>query len=182
MQKLVLGVILMLTIGTTHAEGPYAGVKYMMISSDIEALGISGGTAEPIGLAFILGNEIYPQLAVEGTFLANGSDDEFDGLAAGLKVEMDSLIDIAIVAKSQLSPQMGIYGKAGLALIKFKDSDGDTADSTGLSLGAGLNISAGSNANLFVEYLILPDADYDDFPGLSITSVSSLNIGASVKF
>lgn len=179
-----------LTTGTAQAGGLYVGGKYMQISTDLifteNYLGdtetISVG-ADPTGLALSLGNEISPNIAIEGTLLIGGSDDSFGGF---VNIEVDRYLDISVIGQNKLSPVMTVYGRAGLASIEFKDSLAE-AEGTGLSFGFGAKFLVQPGLSVFVEWMQLPDADFDQYvePGIytadRAVEADTLNFGIQVR-
>jgi len=179
MKKYFIGVILFVASNSTvHAASTYVGGKYMMYSASIENPFISLDSS-PTGFAVVAGESLTTNFAVEGTLLLSGGEASIS--SSSYKLKMNSFVDVTAVAKTRLSPEFELAGRGGIALVKWKDSAGDTASVTGLTLAGVASYYINNDFRIFVEYQFLPDAEYDDFPDVKVAA-SSFNLGATIRF
>ena len=178
MKTKLLGLLLLTAASSAvQAQGAYIGGKLMNFDTTIKT-GIGDFSSSPSGFAVFAGAEIAPSLALEATFLVNGNEDNIDQSA---KLNIDNYYDFSAVAKARLSRQVEISGRVGIASLKWKDSLNYTASGTGPTVAGAASFYLSNQVRFFAEYQFLPDAEFDDNSGDTISS-SAFNIGASVHF
>ena len=79
-----------------------------------------------------------------------------------------------------VSETFDLYAKLGLVQIDYDDSDGDSADASGVSFGFGASFDVSDALGFNLEYIQYPDGEYDEFP-VDIET-TALNLGVYWKF
>ena len=174
-KKLLLGSVVCFASSVCFAKGYYAGAAYSMLDTDLKAYGFKFST-EPTALNFKLGNEFSKNFAAEALLGLGLSEDKVNS-------EFDfelTLLGVAAVWILTLNETFKVYGKVGLAQIKYDDSDGDKSDASGLLYGVGCSINFNPKFGASLEYIQYPDGEYDDFD--VDVETSAINLGAFIKF
>ena len=169
--NVVLATVLTVLSSAVHANGWYLGLSYSSLDVDIEVL----GSSEPLGMSLTAGYEFGSRFSVEAS-LGIGVNDSNIADYTDFSFELDSVMTVSAVGALPLSNRVGVYGKLGLALLNYSDSDGDTAEAAGIAWALGARCSLTDQLGLGLEYVAYPDGEYDDFTNDVEATTVNINI------
>ena len=159
MKKLIIGSILISLSSVAAAQNFYGGIAYSMLDSDL-SFGSASGSSEPTALNIIGGSSITENFSVEGLLGFGISDDNVGPLDA--QFELSNLIGVFAVGTLPVADGFNVYGKIGFADLEFEDVDTDKASGDGLAYGFGAKMKISDALTGALEYVVYPDAEYDD--------------------
>lgn len=177
MKKIMLTSVLFLVATTAHAEDWYASLHYSSLDVELSSGGESADS-EPDGVTFLIGRMLSKNLAVEGLIGMGLSDDDVEN--SSFDFELESALGVSVVGFYPAADTLNLYGKLGVALVEYDDSDGDASDASGIMFGLGAALAINEQFGLNVEYIQYPDGEYDDFD--IDVEASALNFGGYFKF
>ena len=177
MKKIVVTGVLFLLMSTAYADNTYVGLSYSSLDVELDAGGITADS-EPSGINLVLGNSVSENISFEGLFGFGIGDDEVEN--AGFDFELKHVIGFSAVGRLPISEAISLYGKLGIAQVKYDDSDGDSSDASGVMYGIGAAFDITEQFGLNLEYIQYPEGEYDDFD--IDVEASALNAGLYFKF
>ncbi|PCJ44687.1 MAG: hypothetical protein COA99_06590 [Moraxellaceae bacterium] len=160
MKKLIAASILCLSSGAVSAQGFYAGVAYSMLDSELSDYE-QAHDSEPTAFNVIGGISISSNFSVEFVLGKGLSDDDVGPFDT--RFELDQLIGAYGVGIVPVSDRFNFFGKLGIASIEFKDRNSDKSDGNGISYGIGAEVRFTEQFGASLEYVVYPDAEYDDY-------------------
>lgn len=158
--------------------GLYAGLAY---SCQQLAADTPDETSMGSGVSVNVGYNFNEYLAVEGRYTSTLGDMNYKTW----NVDEDRSTDMSNIG-IYLKPQMnmgsfGIYGLVGYGQTTFDNGTSYSVD--GLQYGAGLNVNATENVQLFVDYRRLyDDVDFDGLAMSRDVAANSWSLGANYQF
>lgn len=122
---------------------------------------VDGGSikASPAAIRGILGYELNPNLAIEGSVAFGLSDVnvKFNGESVPVTMELDSAIGLYIKPKTKLNDSVEIFARAGIARVKgtlvSSEFGASSATKSSFSYGAGLSYAINPTTALNVDYM-----------------------------
>ncbi|WP_086929475.1 outer membrane beta-barrel protein [Agarilytica rhodophyticola] len=178
MKKVVVAVITLLFSAFIHAEGWYTGLTYSIADVELD-FGDFREDREPGGVNIIAGHRFNQSFAIEG-FVGTGVIDD-KVVSDGFDFELKSVVGITAVGIfPTIADTFNIYGKLGLAKVKYDDSDGDASAASGIMFGVGAAFDITQRIVFTIEYIEYPSGEYDDF--FIDVEANALNVGGYFKF
>jgi len=171
--KTLSGALIALALAASAAHaGMYAGVNYSLVEYDEAGF----DSVEPTALVLRLGNELTPNLAVEGRIGFGVSDDSIDVLGTTVDVEVDQFFGVYVRGIAPLG-SVALYGLIGYTDGELSaKANGITvsADDSDMSYGVGADFALSKASAINVEWAsLLSTSDYD---------VTALSIGYRHNF
>lgn len=174
--KTILGTAALICSSIASAQDAYIKGSVSFFDTELSASGFSSFDTKPNALDLRVGSTINQNVAVEGLIMIGIGDDEIGPFSSTFEVQ--NAIGFNAILSQPLNEQLSIYGKFGLVMINYEDSDSDSAEASGASFGFGASFKASEQVSIFGEYTVQPDGEYDDFP-IDVES-STFNVGLSM--
>lgn len=138
----------------TYGEIGYTGTTYKDNSDNI------GIKASPAAVRGIIGQELNPNLAVEG-LVAFGLGDatvKVNGRSVStIKLEIDNAIGLYLKPKTKLNDNVEIFGRVGIARVSGSVTatgfGTESGSDNGFSYGAGLSYAINPSTSLTADYM-----------------------------
>lgn len=169
MKKIVMATMLGFAASVSYAQdydfavtpnSIYGSVRFTHIDVDQNAAGLSGDTT-PKAIVLGVGYKFSDYFAVEGNLGFGLDEDKVKD--ATWDFELDNMYGLSAIGYLPLNEVMRFYAKAGYVQMNYDDSDGDESDQTGFMYGAGIEVGLTSSVGMNIEYVNLPDGEYDDY-------------------
>lgn len=177
MKKVLVAVLAGCFSTVLHAQSWYGGVQYSRVNAELVS-GVVTADSNPSAINLSFGKGINKNFAVEGLVGFGVRDDKVEN--SNFDLELKTVVGVMAVGTLPVAENTSVYGKLGVAKIKYDDSDGDSSDGTGALFGVGMAFDINEKYGLNFEYLVYPDAEYDDFD--IDVEAKALNLGAYLKF
>jgi opacity protein-like surface antigen len=181
MKRIIAAPILFLlsATGYAHHANPfwYAGAAYSILDVKLKDA-VTQVDSEPGALNLVVGHEFNTYFAVEGLLGIGLYDDKV--AAQRFAIELNSVVGVSAVGILPVSKTFSLYGKLGLAQLKYEDDKAYSADGNGLMYGIGAAFDVNEKFSFNVDYIQYPDADYNDFD--TSVEAKSFNVGVNFKF
>ena len=163
---------------TKELTGFYAGLAYSCAQLTTDT---PDETAMGSGVSASVGYNFNEYLALEARYTTTLGDMAYETWNIDEDRSWD-MSNIGIYLKPQVNMgSFGIYGLVGYGQTTF--DNGSAYSEAGMQYGAGLNVNASENVQLFVDYRRLYDDS--DFDGLAIdrdVAANSWSLGANYNF
>lgn len=170
MKKMVLAAALSVAMSGAFAqdssfavapENMYGSIKYTMLDVDLNAAGLGFDTS-PRAVSLGFGYKVNDYLAVEGLLGFGLDEDKISGTSGDF--ELDQMYGVSAVGYLPITDVVRLFAKVGFVQLDFDDSDGDKSDASGAMFGGGIEVGITKNLAFQIEYMELPDGEYDDYP------------------
>lgn len=174
MKKLLIAALLCSPM-VVSAEGLYGGIDYSMVS-----LEGGGDKVKPKALRLRLGNQVSPNLAVEGHLGFGMSDDSYydSFFDENVTVEVDNIFGVYLKGLLPVSPNFSAFALLGYtkgeATFSAPGVGSGSEDESDLSLGLGASLKIGEKSHLNADYIQAIDKDGFE--------VNTLSFGVRVDF
>lgn len=162
------------TLGGFYAGLGYSCLQMGLDNPDVDIKAMSG-------ISVTAGYEINPYLAVEGRYTVNVGDVTYKTWNIDEDKSWD-LSNIGLYLKPKYTyNQFGLYGLLGYGQVTF--DNGTSYSEAGLQYGAGVNMMATDNIEVYADYRRLyDDTGFDDYVQNRDVAVNSFTFGANYHF
>lgn len=169
MKKYIVSLVLIMSSALAQANGGYLGISYSKLDSDVTNGGVSF-ESEPEALKVTGGGFINENVALEASLAFGIKDDDVGPFEAEFELKnMFSLYGLAVYPANE---KLSVYAKFGFAGLSFEDIDSEEASGTGLSYGFGTEFKFTETVGLALEYIVYPDAEFDNFSNVEVETKS----------
>ncbi|RUM72778.1 MAG: porin family protein [Sulfurovum sp.] len=160
-------------------NGFYAGLGYSCLQMGLDTPDVDIKAMS--GISLTAGYEINPYLAVEGRYTVNVGDINYKTWNIDEDKSWD-LSNIGLYLKPKYTyNQFGLYGLLGYGQVTF--DNGTSYSEAGLQYGAGVNMMATDNIEVYADYRRLyDDTGFDDYVQNRDVAVNSFTFGANYHF
>lgn len=170
---IALSVLFLVSAVAQAADGWYAGASFVQV--DYKETGFE--TVSPTAVAFRLGREINPYLAVEGRLGTGLSEDTIRVAGVNVSVEVDNFIGVYARGMIPTGTLFRPYGMVGYTSGELTASGGGvavSADESDFSYGLGADFNIGKQLVLNAEFARL-------FKGAGF-KVEGFSLGVAFRF
>jgi len=166
-------------VATPTLSGLYAGLGYSCLHLTQDAPDTT--TTAWTGASINLGYDFNEYLAIEGRYTASIGDMQYEAWNIDEDKDYD-MSNVALYLKPQINMgTFGLYGLVGYGQTTFDNGSSYSVD--GLQYGAGINVNATENVQLFVDYRRLyDDSEFDGLVDNQDIAANSWSVGANYKF
>ncbi len=182
MKKLIAAILGTATTLHCVADEPsphaiYLAAEYLAASIDVKEGG-SDSSSSPQAFGIRVGQQYSDYFAIEVLAALGTSDDEVSG--ENFDIEMEDLYQFSVIGLYPHFNRLTPYLQLGVAYVSYEDSRGQKSDGTDVTYAAGARFSFSDHWGAKLEYLVLPEAEYDMAQG-SVEG-EAVNLGVYYQF